>query len=131
MAPVLAIVWMVAGVVLKIIGKGRLPTNHRVSVGLKMAASTLRVSNTYLGAQFRRFRARLDARVAVKTMAAKLARLSSTACGSRKMAGSVVSFSSISEWLRHQGEYMQSLASLTKLRWLPLKSQSLRMVRVK
>jgi transposase len=59
----------------KIIGKGRLPTNHRVSVGLKMAASTLRVSNTYLGAQFRRFRARLDARVAVKAMAAKLARL--------------------------------------------------------
>lgn len=40
-----------------------------------MAASTLRVSNTYLGAQFRRFRARLDARVAVKAMAAKLARL--------------------------------------------------------
>ena len=59
----------------KIIGKGRLPTNHRVSISLKMAASTLRVSNTYLGAQFRRFRARLDARVAVKAMAAKLARL--------------------------------------------------------
>lgn len=59
----------------KIIGKGRLPTNHRVSVALKMAASTLRLSNTYLGAQFRRFRARLDARVAIKAMAAKLARL--------------------------------------------------------
>src|SRR3984957_5287692 len=59
----------------KIIGKGRLPTNHRVSVALKMAASTLRLSNTYLGAQFRRFRARLDARVAVKAMAAKRARL--------------------------------------------------------
>jgi len=38
-------------------------------------ASTLRVSNTYLGAQFRRFRTKLDARVAVKAMAAKLARL--------------------------------------------------------
>src|SRR5262249_44701576 len=38
----------------KIIGKGRLPTNNRVSIALKMAASTLRVSNTYLGAQFRR-----------------------------------------------------------------------------
>ncbi len=59
----------------KSIGKGRLPTNHRVSVALKMAASTLRLSNTYLGAQFRRFRARLDARVAIKAMAAKLARL--------------------------------------------------------
>jgi len=59
----------------KIIGKGRLPTNNRVSIALRMAASTLRVSNTYLGAQFRRFRAKLDARVAVKAMAAKLARL--------------------------------------------------------
>jgi transposase len=59
----------------KIIGKGRQPTNNRVSIALRMAASTLRVSNTYLGAQFRRFRARLDARVAVKAMAAKLARL--------------------------------------------------------
>src|SRR6266481_4504136 len=59
----------------KIIGKGRLPTNNRVSIALRMAASTLRVSNTYVGAQFRRFRAKLDARVAVKAMAAKLARL--------------------------------------------------------
>ncbi len=59
----------------RVIGKGRLPTNQRVSIALKMAASTLRVSNTYLGAQFRRLRARLDARVAVKAMAAKLARL--------------------------------------------------------
>jgi transposase len=59
----------------KIIGKGRLPTNNRISIALRMAASTLRVSNTYLGAQFRRFRAKLDARVAVKAMAAKLARL--------------------------------------------------------
>jgi len=59
----------------KIIGKGRLPTNNRVSIVLRMAASRLRVSNTYLGAQFRRFRAKLDARVAVKATAAKLARL--------------------------------------------------------
>src|ERR1700746_2754793 len=59
----------------KIIGKGRLPTNNRVSSALRMAASTLRVSNTYLGAQFRRFRAKLDARVAGKAIAAKLARL--------------------------------------------------------
>jgi hypothetical protein len=40
-----------------------------------MAASTLRTSKTYLGAQFRRLRARLDTPVAIKAMAAKLARL--------------------------------------------------------
>jgi transposase len=43
----------------KVIGKGRLPTNNRVTIALKMAASTLRLSDTYLGAQFRRFRTRL------------------------------------------------------------------------
>ena len=59
----------------KIIGKGRLPTNNRVTIALKMAASTLRTSKTYLGAQFRRLRARLDTPVAIKAMAAKLARL--------------------------------------------------------
>jgi hypothetical protein len=31
----------------KIIGKGRLPTNNRATSALRMAASTLRVSNTY------------------------------------------------------------------------------------
>ena len=59
----------------KIIGKGRLPTNNPISIALKIAASTLRKSNTYLGAQFRRFRTRLGAPVAIKAMAAKLARL--------------------------------------------------------
>src|SRR5205807_7143228 len=59
----------------KIIGKGRLPTNNRASIALRMAASTLRLSNTYLGAQFRRLRARLGAPIAIKAMAAKLARL--------------------------------------------------------
>jgi transposase len=59
----------------KIIGKGRLPINNRVTIALKMAASTLRTSNTYLGAQFRRFRTKLGAPVAIKAMAAKLARL--------------------------------------------------------
>ena len=59
----------------KIIGKGRLPTNNRVTNALKIAASTLRVSNTYLGAQFRRLRTKLGAPVAIKAMAAKLARL--------------------------------------------------------
>jgi transposase len=51
------------------------PTNNRVTIALKMAASTLRQSDTYLGAQFRRFRTRLGAPVAIKAMAAKLARL--------------------------------------------------------
>ena len=59
----------------KILGKGRLPTNNRIHVALKMAASSLRTSNTYLGAQFRRLRTRLGAPIAIKAMAAKLARL--------------------------------------------------------
>ena len=59
----------------KIIGKGRLPTNNRVTIALKMAASTLWASNTYLGAQFRRLKTKLGASVATKAMAAKLARL--------------------------------------------------------
>ena len=59
----------------KIIGKGRLPTNNRASIALRMAASTLRNSNTYLGAQFRRFRTKLGSPIAIKAMAAKLARL--------------------------------------------------------
>jgi len=59
----------------KVIGKGRMPTNNRATSALKMAASTLRASDTYLGAQFRRFRSRLGPPVATKAMAAKLARL--------------------------------------------------------
>jgi len=59
----------------KIIGKGRLPTNNRATVALKMAATTLRKSNTYLGAQFRGLRTKLGAPCAIKAMAAKLARL--------------------------------------------------------
>src|SRR5882672_4814854 len=59
----------------KIIGKGRLPTNNRATSALRMAASTLRLSNTYLGAQFRRLRTRLGPPIATKAMAAKLARL--------------------------------------------------------
>ena len=50
----------------KIIGKGRLPTNNRATVALKMAASTLRLSDTYLGAQFRRLRTKLGAPCAIK-----------------------------------------------------------------
>jgi len=42
---------------------------------MRMAASTLRMSNTYLGAQFRRFRTKRGSPIAIKAMAAKLARL--------------------------------------------------------
>jgi transposase len=59
----------------KVIGKGRLPTKNRVTNALRMAASTFRVSDTYLGAQFRRLRTKLGAPIAIKAMAAKLARL--------------------------------------------------------
>jgi len=59
----------------KVIGKGRLLTNNRLTLAFKMAASTLRQSDTYLGAQFRRLRTRLGAPIAIKAMAAKLARL--------------------------------------------------------
>jgi transposase len=59
----------------KVIGKGRLPTNNPISIALKIAARTLRLSKTYLGAQFRRFRTRLGAPIAIQARAAKLARL--------------------------------------------------------
>ena len=59
----------------KIIGKDRTPTNNRAATALRMAASTLRESDSYLGAQFRRLRTRLGPPVATKAMAAKLARL--------------------------------------------------------
>src|SRR5262250_1522722 len=59
----------------KIVGKGRLPTNNRITNALRMAASTLRLSHSYLGAQFRRLRSKLGPPVAIKAMAAKLARL--------------------------------------------------------
>src|ERR1700741_5438788 len=59
----------------RVIGKGRLPTNNPISIALKMAATTLRQSKTYLGAQFRRLRTRLGDPIGIKAMAAKLARL--------------------------------------------------------
>jgi transposase len=59
----------------KIMGKGRMPTNNRAATVLRMAATTLRESDSYLGAQFRRLRTRLGPPVATKAMAAKLARL--------------------------------------------------------
>jgi transposase len=59
----------------KIIGKARMPSNNRAATVLRMAATTLRESDSYLGAQFRRLRTRLGPPVATKAMAAKLARL--------------------------------------------------------
>jgi transposase len=47
----------------------------RLATALRMAASTLRQSDSYLGAQFRRLRTRLGAPKALTAMAAKLARL--------------------------------------------------------
>jgi len=42
---------------------------------MRMAASTLRESDSYLGAQFRRLRSRLGPAKAITAMAAKLSRL--------------------------------------------------------
>jgi transposase len=47
----------------------------RLATALRMAATTLRTSDSYLGAQFRRFRTRLGAPKAITAMASKLARL--------------------------------------------------------
>ena len=48
---------------------------QRVRRQVAMAARTLRLSSTYVGAQFRRLRTKLGAPGAIKAMAAKLARL--------------------------------------------------------
>jgi transposase len=47
----------------------------RLATALRLAAIALRNSDSYLGAQFRRFRARLGTPKAITAMAAKLARL--------------------------------------------------------
>jgi transposase len=47
----------------------------RLATALRIAATTLRNSDSYLGAQFRRFRTRLGAPKAITAMASKLARL--------------------------------------------------------
>jgi hypothetical protein len=46
-----------------------MPTNSRASTVLRVAAITLHKSDSYLGAQFRLFRARLGPPVAVKAKA--------------------------------------------------------------
>ena len=47
----------------------------RLATVLRLAATTLRASDSYLGEQFRRLRTRLGAPKAITAMAAKLARL--------------------------------------------------------
>lgn len=59
----------------KVVRQQRSPTKNRVTDALRMAASTLLHSDSYLGARFRHLRARLGPAKAVKAMAAHLARL--------------------------------------------------------
>jgi transposase len=51
------------------------PVLTSATTALRMSARSLRLSGSYLGAQFRRLRSRLGPPVATKAMAAKLARL--------------------------------------------------------
>jgi transposase len=57
----------------RIIGKGTRPVVSRAATALRMAASTLLRSQSYLGAQYRRFRTKLGAPKAITAMAHKLA----------------------------------------------------------
>jgi transposase len=50
-------------------------TTNRASESLRMAASTLKESDSYLGAKYRQWRGRLGSKGAIKAMAAYLARL--------------------------------------------------------
>jgi hypothetical protein len=59
----------------KLIKHERSQVKNRVADALRMAASTLRESDSYLGARFRYLRARLGPAKAIKAMAAHLARL--------------------------------------------------------
>ena len=59
----------------KVLSKKTRRVVSRLATGLRMAATTLRKSESYLGAQFRRLRTRLGAPKAITAMAAKLARL--------------------------------------------------------
>lgn len=59
----------------KVIRKGTRHVVNRAATALRLAATTLLRSQTYLGAQYRRLRARLGAPKAVTAMAHKLARL--------------------------------------------------------
>lgn len=59
----------------KVIGRDRRKVVNRAGQALRQAASTLLRSQSYLGAQYRRLRAKLGSPKAVKAMAAKLARI--------------------------------------------------------
>ena len=59
----------------KIIGREKRKTVNRAATALRMAASTLLRSKSYLGSQYRRFRTKLGAPKAMKAMAARLARI--------------------------------------------------------
>ncbi len=59
----------------KVLRHERVPNKNRAAAALRMAASTLRESDSYLGARFRSLRARLGEPRAIKAMAAYLARL--------------------------------------------------------
>lgn len=59
----------------KVLNRGTRKVVSRLATALRMAASSLRNSDSYLGAQFRRLRTRLGAPKALTAMAAKLARL--------------------------------------------------------
>jgi transposase len=59
----------------KVLRKGTRKVINRAATALRMAASTLIKSKSYLGAQYRRFRTRLGAPKAITAMAHKLARL--------------------------------------------------------
>jgi transposase len=57
----------------KVIRRGTRPVINRAATALRLAATTLLRSQTYLGAQYRRFRSKLDPPKAVTAMAHKLA----------------------------------------------------------
>ena len=59
----------------KVLKKKTRKVVSRLATALRMSASTLRESDSYLGAQFRRHRTRLGAPKAITAMGAKLARL--------------------------------------------------------
>jgi transposase len=59
----------------KVLAKGTRKLNNRVGAALRMAASTLIKSESYLGAQYRRLRTRLGAPKAITAMAHRLARI--------------------------------------------------------
>jgi len=59
----------------KVIGRDKRKVVNRAGQALRQAASTLLRTQTYLGAQYRRLRAKLGAPKAIKAMANRLARI--------------------------------------------------------